>query len=294
MKRTILKLARPIVLPLNEWFLSKYYKRQLPLTEIKAERILVLAPHVDDETIGLGGTILSLAEQGKDVHCIYITDGAKSVSTDSKEVLIQKRRKEARQVKDILGMTSISFFDEPDGQVTVHNEFVNQLIDYVNQFQPEIIFCPTFVDCHSDHVQTGMALASALREISYEGQVWCYEINCPIDPNSLNAVVDITKYQQKKEEAIDVFQSQAIDFDGFVYLSKVKTNLLKDPKEVQFVESFLVQSFDQFSKRAETLAQKNTSYSSLFKQVNKTETLLWGVYQNREKKKQLYDLLEGL
>jgi LmbE family N-acetylglucosaminyl deacetylase len=294
MKRTILKLAKPVVVPLNGMLLANYYKRDLQLATIDAKKILVLAPHVDDETIGCGGTIVSLADEGKDVHCLYITDGAKSVSTEDADVLIKKRKEEAYKVKEILGIASISFFDEPDGNVSPNVGFVEKLMDYIETFKPEVIFCPTFVDCHTDHVQTGIALAKALQSCSFGGQVWCYEINCPIEPAAINAVIDVTKYQPKKEKAIDVFQSQAIDFDGFVSLSSIKKHLLAEPDRVTFVETFFVQSFEQFAKNATMLAEQKVAYSQVFKQVNKTETLLWGIYQNRAKKQALYNLLEGL
>ncbi|WP_252312079.1 PIG-L deacetylase family protein [Sinobaca sp. H24] len=39
-----------------------------------------MVPHVDDETIGLGGTIRAHVENNSSVHVVLVTDGSKSVS----------------------------------------------------------------------------------------------------------------------------------------------------------------------------------------------------------------------
>lgn len=294
MKRQILNLMKPFILPFNNNVLTRYYKGTLPQKDILAERILILAPHVDDETIGLGGTALKLAAQGKDIHCIYITDGAGSVSTIKKNDLVSRRKQEAAKVKDILGLTDIYFLDEPDGQVRSHVTLVEKINQFIEKIKPEVIFCPTFIDCHPDHVQTSITLAKALETVRYEGEVWCYEINCPIEPTMINSVIDITEYQNDKEQAIRAFESQAIDFDGFLYLSKIKKNLLEKNNNVQYVETFFTQPFEQFRKRALLIEKQGIPYASLFKQINKTETLIWGIYQGQRRKKEFYEQLKGL
>ena len=42
---------------------------------IKAERVLIIAPHPDDEVIGCGGVILNYLEQGSDVTVVIVTNG---------------------------------------------------------------------------------------------------------------------------------------------------------------------------------------------------------------------------
>ena len=41
-----------------------------------ARRVLVVAPHMDDEVIPCGGTLILLAEQGAEIHVTYATDSS--------------------------------------------------------------------------------------------------------------------------------------------------------------------------------------------------------------------------
>jgi LmbE family N-acetylglucosaminyl deacetylase len=256
------------------------------ITSIK--KILVLAPHVDDETIGLGGTILNAVSNGTEVHCIYITDGSQSVSGLSKEELMRTRKQEADKVQEILGIHTIKYFEQPDGKVTVNQQVVNKLAKYIKEFNPDLIFTTTFIDCHPDHVATARILANSLELINYTGEIWSYEINCPMDPSYINRIVDITKHYEKKNAALSVFKSQSIDFDGFVYLSKIKRFLLKEHSNIKNVETFLSLTPETFITASKRLQGEGTHFSHLFRQVNKTETLLLGVLPNRQQKHELY------
>ena len=72
---------------------------------------LVFAPHPDDETFGMGGSIIKAQEQGVDVHLAILTDG--SLGGDPTN-LAETRKREAERVSEILGVKSLSFWDEPD------------------------------------------------------------------------------------------------------------------------------------------------------------------------------------
>jgi LmbE family N-acetylglucosaminyl deacetylase len=276
-------------MPFNAYFLKKYYKNNMDLAPITSmKKILVLAPHVDDETIGLGGTILNAVSNGTEVHCIYITDGSKSVSGLSKDELMIARKKEAEKVQEILGIHTIKYFDQPDGQVAVNQQVVNKLANYIEEFNPDIIFTTTFIDCHPDHVATARILANCLEQINFTGEIWSYEINCPMDPSYINRIIDVTKQYEEKNAALSVFQSQSIDFDGFLYLSKIKRFLLKNHSNIKYVETFLALPPATFIKVSKRLNEEGNHFSHLFRQVNKTETLLIGVLPNRQQKHELY------
>ncbi|MFC0187336.1 PIG-L deacetylase family protein [Fictibacillus aquaticus] len=289
MKRKVLKLAKPFILPFNERLLRKYYNQNLALSTIQSwKKILVLAPHVDDETIGLGGTILKAVQNGTEVHCLYITNGAKSVSGMSAEELMAARKNEAEQVKSVLGMKTVGYLDQPDGEVKVTDEVVRMLQEQISRIKPDVIFTTTLIDCHPDHVATARILAETLKHTSYTGEVWSYEINCPMDPEYINRVVDITPYKEKKDEALKIFRSQSIDFDGFVYLSHIKPELLGLKSGVQYAESFIALSPKEFIAAADRLMDEGDDHSHLFRQVNKTETLLLGILPKRQRKQELY------
>ncbi|HXN05976.1 MAG TPA: PIG-L family deacetylase, partial [Nitrospiria bacterium] len=52
--------------------LEPFLKVSTPLEELpKGENILVIAPHIDDETIGCGGTLAKHAHSGKKVTVLF-------------------------------------------------------------------------------------------------------------------------------------------------------------------------------------------------------------------------------
>lgn len=286
-KRTVLNMAKPFILPYTRQKLKSFYKEEKVLTRITKGNVLVLAPHVDDETIGLGGTIIEHVKKGQQVTVAYITDGSGSVSSLSKEKLMAKRKQEAKEVQELLGFQDIVFLDLPDGQLESNEQSRELFRNLILDKQPEYIYCPTFIDCHPDHVTTGRILSDVLKETPSHAAVRLYEINCPIPPSEINTVIDITEAFQTKERAVDIFQSQAIDFDGFIELSRIKTELVPDTR-AQAVETFLEIPASHFPVQFNTVDSKNYHYSQIFKQVNKTATLLWGILKNVNEKKKMY------
>jgi LmbE family N-acetylglucosaminyl deacetylase len=91
-----------------------------PLPTIVAKprrgRVLVLAPHPDDETFGCGGTLLHHKHQGDPISAVFICSGIQG-DPDGKyrrEELPAIREKEARAAAAILGIRELTFFGYPD------------------------------------------------------------------------------------------------------------------------------------------------------------------------------------
>jgi LmbE family N-acetylglucosaminyl deacetylase len=288
LKKLAMNSSKPLIMPITKALLKRFYTRNKSLSDVTGERVLVLAPHVDDETIGLGGTIQRHVQECHHVTCVYITDGASSVSNLPKEQLIAERKKEAEQVKGILGIHDLQYMDLPDGHVESNEKSQEQLKRILSEVSPDIIYLPIFVDCHRDHIATGRILADVLdSQEEWSLSVRLYEINCPIPPDDINCVIDISTVYAQKQKAIDVFKSQAIDFDGFDVLSKVKAQLLKN-KNVRAVETFLELSVSDFVKQFKAIDKEGYKFDVIFKQVNKAVTLLWGIFQNYRQKVFIY------
>jgi len=83
------------------------------------KHILIIAPHPDDDVIGMGGTIAVKAKEGYKFTIVYITNGGGSSRSAeykdiSKQELIELRKKEAEQsiiplVKDPKDVTQVFF-----------------------------------------------------------------------------------------------------------------------------------------------------------------------------------------
>ncbi len=283
---------KPIIRPVTKTVLTNYYQSDLPLTELNEQTVLILAPHVDDETIGLGGTIAKYKDQVNPatIHVCFMTDGAGSVSDASKDKLIAQRKQEAEQVKQLFNIDQLHFLDEPDGNLTNNKVTQNKLDDLITQINPDIIYCTTHVDCHPDHIAAGDILASTMEKHLEQNQetplIRAYEINTAIPKNFINTVVDITKYFDLKTNATEIFQSQAIDFDGLLKISEYQVQLTSHPN-VKYVEVFRTYTAEEWIDATKRVSGQY-NYQDHFKQMNKEVTLLYAHKKNLAFKEQVF------
>ncbi|MFC7062973.1 PIG-L deacetylase family protein [Halobacillus seohaensis] len=287
-KQLLFKFSEPIIKPITKLLLKKHYNSDSALTPLgNYKKILVLAPHMDDETIGLGGTIRRHVLEGAEVHCVFSTDGSNSESSLAREELSKIRKQEIEEVNEILGMKSIYYMDLPDGNVQSTPEAQNKLLTLLEEIDPDLIYCTPFVDAHPDHMGTATLLSDCLKIRGEEEKIRLYEINCPFPPHEINCVIDVTSTFSTKKEAIKLFKSQAIAFDGFLELNRLKSNIVND-HSVLAAEVFIEVDVDQFIKQFDKLRQKNYPYDKMFKQANRTITLLWAIFKNYPQKKRIY------
>tara|TARA_B110000305_G_C19372018_1_gene604963 strand:- start:145 stop:816 length:672 start_codon:yes stop_codon:yes gene_type:complete len=113
------------------------------------KKILVIAPHLDDETIALGGTIKKLSKAKMHIDVI-IVGGHLPPLYKKKDYLITK--KESKNALNILGVKKIFYLDLP--ALEFHKNYyqtINSKINsLMNSLNPTTVFIP-FPDRHIDH-----------------------------------------------------------------------------------------------------------------------------------------------
>jgi len=184
-------------------------------------KVLVVAPHADDEVLGVGGTIAKYIDEGHEVYVCVMTIGHPSMF--SQEVL-NKLRIEAIDAHKFLGIKDTLFLEFPAvmlSEVPKHevNKKINEVIDNV---QPDIVFIPHFGDMHLDHYIVSQAVMVGVRPIKEHKilEVYSYETlsetewNIPHVTNAFmpNTYIDITNYLDKKKKAMGCFTTQLAEF----------------------------------------------------------------------------------
>lgn len=180
-------------------------------------RILVFAPHNDDEVLGVGGTIAKYAESGHDVYVCEVTSG-------SDIGLVNRIKAEALEAHRILGVKETIFLELPvvalkDTKTYIINK---KFRDVVQTIKPQIAFLPHKGDIHIDHQETTKAAMVALRPIENPqlSEIYSYETlsetewNIPTAENAFlpNVYSDISDYLQKKLDAMACFKTQLYQF----------------------------------------------------------------------------------
>ena len=165
-----------------------------------ANRILVVAPHPDDESLGCGGTIARYTQGGSTVALLVVSDGAALDDKNERATnLAAERIQETKAAARILGVQQVSFLGLPDGRLNQYREAINQAVHQrLVNFEPEIVFCPSPIDGHRDHAAVARVLLQLHREVPGWSLAF-YELHTPLRPNYL---VDISAVINVKEQAV--------------------------------------------------------------------------------------------
>lgn len=164
-----------------------------------AKRILVIAPHPDDEILGPGGTLLKAIAAGSRVRVLYLTQGRQAQATTVVA--------EAQAVAERAGYEQ-HFLNYYARNLPVDAHCLAQVRAQIEDFRPEVLMLPFFCDDHDDHRRASHLLWLLQREQPLPGklQVWAYQVYTALIPNVL---VDITEVAERKRELISLWRSQA-------------------------------------------------------------------------------------
>lgn len=296
-KKIIKLLIKYPVKMANKIYVNRFYKKsprrdRYEIDNIlnSSDRVLVLSPHVDDETIGLGGTLLKGKKLGTKMSLVYMTDGGGSTSNLSRRKLIEERKKEGYLVKESYGFQSIYFLDEPDGELNSKKvELIDKLVDILNKEKPSIIFTPFLIDGHKDHVETTRAVLKALAKWDNTfHSIYMYEVNCVISPKLITDLtyMDYALYNEKGN-IYSIFRSQwAMGFDAFRLMDRAKRFLVEDKKEAYGAEVFVKASVNTIKALDKALESKGFKPGE-FKQLSSDYNVILSFTTNANKKEEL-------
>lgn len=115
-------------------------------------KILVVAPHPDDESIGCGGALSLQAQQGHDIYVAFLTSGERGLTEFAPRAAVKIREDEARQACEVIGISKYEFFRFSDGGLLEQTDLVAARLDQtITRFQPTMIYLPHADESHPDH-----------------------------------------------------------------------------------------------------------------------------------------------
>ena len=191
-------------------------KNRNPFMESREEslmlpkKVLIFAPHPDDEVLGCGGSLLKKISTGCEVAVIYMTSGEGTAPASVRE-------KEALASCQFLGVKTQFFLREPDGFLTLTPHVVEAVTAILDEESPHIVYVPHGKEKNRDHTATHTIAHHCLVQCKPE-IVLAYEVWTPMQNYGL--VEDITGEMEQKIEALKLHQSQ---LSQFPYLELAQT-----------------------------------------------------------------------
>ncbi len=194
-------------------------------------RLLVVAPHPDDEAIGPGGTLIKAVGKGSTVRVLFLTSGR----ADEAAV----REEEAGTVASACGFEPVFAHGVAN---RIELKAACDAIVAAADPAPDAILLPFVLDDNDDHRRANEALIAAFDagRLAPSTEVWAYQVYSTILGN---VVVDITDVADRKEAAIRQYGSQMKSRDWAHYalgLNAFNSRLVPTGGAAVHVESFFV------------------------------------------------------
>jgi len=182
---------------------------------------IVVAPHPDDEVLGVGGAILRRKAEGTKVAWLIVT--AISVESGWSEEKVKQRADEIRRVKELFDFDEVFILNFPTTQLdrVPLSDLVNAVSDVFNSFMPEEVFIPHPSDIHTDHRIVFNAVASCTKWFRYPyiKRILAYETLSETDFSLCiepcfqpNVFMNISPFINDKLRAMSIYSSELETF----------------------------------------------------------------------------------
>jgi N-acetylglucosamine malate deacetylase 1 len=184
-------------------------------------KIIVIAPHPDDEVLGPGGTLLRRKAEGATIAWLIVTTFTAESGWSEKK--IRQRADEIKRVTSLFGFDSVFELNFPTTQLdqVPMSDLVAAISNVFKKFEPEEVFIPHPVDVHTDHRMVFDAVVSCTKWFRYPSvkRVLAYETLSETDFGlgtsqafRPNVFVNIEHYLDDKLRAMDIYASELGDF----------------------------------------------------------------------------------
>lgn len=223
---------------LDRWLKSTIHGYDLPkiakpkLWEIKAEdKICILAPHADDETIGCGGL---LAKYGAQCDVILLTDG-RLAGEGSADDIIATREAEFKAVMKFFQVHDIKLMRARDGSLIDSFDTFAEIADFSIY---DYVVMPHGLDSHKDHVIVKPFFERLRREKkNIKAKAVYYEVWGALAAPT--HYIDISDVAETKRQAINMYRSQIqkIDYAGRILALNHYRGIRHD---VEYEEDFMI------------------------------------------------------
>lgn len=162
----------------------------IPMNPIENQKILIIAPHPDDEVIGCGGLISKMKENGGRVYVLFLTVGDTEDFSENGFSSKKERLRETDQVADFLGYDDYTIaFGSNSHHLRLDQESQLELINMIERksqlsiekLKPNIVMFPAVQNYNQDHRAAAQAAFAACRpafeKYKYQPQmVFSYEV----------------------------------------------------------------------------------------------------------------------
>ena len=199
-------------------------------------KVLVIAPHMDDEVLGCGGTIARHVECGDNVFVCFVAHRVYNHQYNDERNEIEK--KHANRAKEVLNYKESVFLELNDERLDACvQDVIIPLEEYITRIKPQIVYSPFCNDNNQDHQAVAKAVQVVLRPVAvpFVERWLMYETPSSTDQAPSvgiqgfqpNVYYDIGDYLDKKLKALACYETEVRPFPNPRSSEGVKTLAMK-------------------------------------------------------------------
>ena len=198
------------------------------------KKVMFVAVHADDETLGCGGTILKHKALGDEIHWLLLTGPTENHPENFTKEHIQERADRVERVATAYGFDSVQYLGLPTQLLDTLDlrEMIQQVDAAIKEVRPNIIYLMNSTDVHSDHRVAFDAVYACTKSFRkpYIEQILMLEALSETEfalatqATSFvpNVYVDITPYIEKKLEIMQMYPKEVMQEPYPRSLSSIK------------------------------------------------------------------------
>lgn len=179
-------------------------------------KVLIVAVHPDDETLGCGGTLLKHKENNDEINWLICT------SINKKNKYFKSREREINQVSKLYGFNRVNQIKLKTMRVDEYSisYIIKKISKVFREIKPNIVYLPFKDDVHTDHKKIFEAAYSCTKSFRFPSIKKIYmmetlsetEFAPSIKKDSFipNTFVDVSKYLNKKIKIMKIYKSEIL------------------------------------------------------------------------------------
>lgn len=182
------------------------------------KKVVVIAVHPDDETLGAGGTLLRHKENNDEIYCVFCTDIFEDEGFSKERIF--KRESEIKKVCEMYGFNGVYRLGLKTMKVDEYSKsfLISKIANIFEEIKPNIVYLPYAYDVHSDHrviFEVAFSCTKSFRYSSIERVLMMETLSESEFAPSLasqsfipNVFVDISEFFEKKCEIMKIYESE--------------------------------------------------------------------------------------
>lgn len=217
-------------------------------------KVLFIAVHPDDETLGCGGTILKHKEQGDQIFWLVLTGPQKGLIPLFTDEFLAKRDAMLNGVAEAYGFDETIKLNLPTQMLHTLDlrEIIQKISEVFKRIQPDTIYMMFCHDVHSDHRVAFDAVYSCTKSFRYPFVEQILMIEALSETEFAlatqstvfvpNVYVDITSYIDKKLEIMSMYKGEIMEEPWPRSLSSIKAlaRVRGSRAGVMYAEAFML------------------------------------------------------